>query len=725
MREKRWRWDGLSQRMLAALLCVLLLAPGLAACATVLSPTGEVIESAANEQPDDAWPRQLTDGNETFSIFQPQYERWGQGRLDGRSAVAVEDQASPEPRYGVIWFTARTQVDKETRLVTLEELTISKADFPTAPDGGAGYRVALQRSLTDSPLTIALDRLQAELEVDQVENPGRIVPVRNDPPRIIVSQAPALLVRVDGQPVLRSVAGTSLLRVINTRVLLLLDQSAGRYYLWLMDRWLVASTLDGPWALASDPPPSLDVAKRTAAQGGQVDLLDNAPPDLVPLLQAASTPTIYVSTTPAELLVVRGQPVFAPVSATGILEVANSDDDLFLYSPEQAYYVLLSGRWFRATSLEGPWQFVSGDRLPQDFARIPESDPKGEVLASVPGTPQAREAVIANDIPQTATISRQAMLDVRYDGPPQLKSIEGTPLQYVINGSVPVIRVDASTYYALQSGVWFVAPAPTGPWAVATSVPPVIYTIPASSPLHYVTYAYVYGSTPDVVYTGYTPGYLGTMVAPGPIVVYGTGYNYLDWAGDFWYPAPVTWGWSPFGLGFGVGIFTDFEFGFGFRHHFRHPFRHQVIGHVNVFHHWGNRVRFAGRPASGRFGGPARIGRSGIDAYAGRDGHVFRREGGQWLEHNRAGGWEGVRGPTAEHEQWHQARQLGEQRLGGFNRGPSGGGVAGDGSHGGDEMHGGGGEMHGGGGGFHGGGFSGGHGAGGFSGGHGGGGHGR
>jgi hypothetical protein len=160
MREKRWRWDGLSQRMLAALLCVLLLAPGLAACATVLSPTGEVIGSAANEQPDDAWPRQLTDGNETFSIFQPQYERWGQGRLDGRSAVAVEDQASPEPRYGVIWFTARTQVDKETRLVTLEELTISKADFPTAPDGGAGYRAALQRSLTDSPLTIALDRLQ-------------------------------------------------------------------------------------------------------------------------------------------------------------------------------------------------------------------------------------------------------------------------------------------------------------------------------------------------------------------------------------------------------------------------------------------------------------------------------------------------------------------------------------------------------------------------------------
>jgi hypothetical protein len=665
--------------MRAGLLCLLLLMPVLAACTTTMPAPGESIGPAAAEPTNDAWPRELTSKDSTFSIFQPQYDRWDQGRLDGRSAVAVESQASPEPRYGVIWFTARTQVDKETGMVTLEDLTVSKADFPTVPDGGAGYVAALQRSLADAPLTIALDRLQAELEVEQAESPGGVVVVRNDPPRIIVSEAPALLVRIDGQPALRPVAGTSLLRVINTRVLLLLDRSAGRYYVWLRNQWLVAPKLDGPWATAIDPPASLEVAKQAAVQGGQVDLLTDVDPALATLLQAGSTPTIYVSTTPAELLVVRGQPDFAPIATTGILEVTNSDEDLFRYTPEQAYYVLLSGRWFRAPALQGPWQFVSGDRLPRDFARIPASHPKAEVLASVPGTAQAREAVIANDIPQTAAISRRAQLDVRYDGPPQLRPIEGTPLQYMVNASVPVIRVAASTYYALQSGVWFVAPSPTGAWAVATSVPPVIYTIPTSSLLHYVTYAYVYGSTPDVVYTGYTPGYLGTVVAPGPVVVYGTGYDYPDWVGDYWYPGLATWGWGPFDLGWGVGFFPDFEFGFAFRHHF---------GHVG------------GGFATGR------VGRSGIDAYAGRDGHVYRRDGGQWLQHNRAGGWEGVRGPTAEHEQWHQARQLGEQRLG---RGAAGGGF-----HGGGGFHAGG---------FHGGGF---HGGGGFAGGHGGGGgHGR
>src|SRR3984893_11249753 len=239
------RAQGRRRKLLGVALGVLLVLPGLAACTPPMRVSGAAALPAMVEPPAGPWPRPLTSGDNTFSIFQPQYDHWGQGRLDGRSAVAVEGLASPEPRYGVIWFTARTQVDKETQLVTLEDLTVSKADFPTVPDGGASYLGALQRAFSEAPLTIARDRLQAELEVEQVEDPGRIVPVKNDPPRIIVSQVPALLVRIDGQPALRAVAGTSLLLVINTRVLLLLDPSAGRYYVWLRNPWLAAATLDG------------------------------------------------------------------------------------------------------------------------------------------------------------------------------------------------------------------------------------------------------------------------------------------------------------------------------------------------------------------------------------------------------------------------------------------------------------------------------------------------
>ena len=52
-----------------------------------------------------------------------------------------------------------------------------------------------------------------------------------------------------------------------------------------------------------------------------------------------------------------------------------------------------------------------------------------------------------------------------------------------------------------------------------------IYTIPPDCPVYNVTYVYVYSSTPDVVYVGYTPGYLWSFPYYG-VPVYGTGWYY-------------------------------------------------------------------------------------------------------------------------------------------------------------------------------------------------------
>ena len=164
-----------------------------------------------------------------------------------------------------------------------------------------------------------------------------------------------------------SLEHTDLLRVINTRVLLLLDRSADRYYLWLMNRWLAAPKLDGPWAALGNPPASLQKAKEVTVQSNQVEK---------PLLQGGAVPTVYVSTVPAELIVLKGRPALAPIAETTILEVTNTDADLFLYTPQQEYYALLSGRWFRAGSLQGPWEFVASGDLPRDFTvtrRYPRS----------------------------------------------------------------------------------------------------------------------------------------------------------------------------------------------------------------------------------------------------------------------------------------------------------------------------------------------------------------
>ena len=181
MTKLGYRWN---RGALSVLLFVLVL-PGLGGCVSAV-PTPD--ESPATSNVDvDPWPRRLTSGDHTFSVFEPQYESWDQGRLSGRAAVVVENPVSPEPQYGVITFTARTEVDKETRMVMLEDVTISTADFPTAPDSGTTYLATLRQTLSGQPLTIALDRLQAEVEVERMEDPGRIVQVKNDPPRIIVA----------------------------------------------------------------------------------------------------------------------------------------------------------------------------------------------------------------------------------------------------------------------------------------------------------------------------------------------------------------------------------------------------------------------------------------------------------------------------------------------------------------------------------------------------------
>src|SRR5215510_5260011 len=59
---------------------------------------------------DKGWPRTLTDGSTSFSIYQPQIESWKENRLESRAAVAVTTGQRKQPVYGVVWFAARTEI---------------------------------------------------------------------------------------------------------------------------------------------------------------------------------------------------------------------------------------------------------------------------------------------------------------------------------------------------------------------------------------------------------------------------------------------------------------------------------------------------------------------------------------------------------------------------------------------------------------------------------------
>jgi hypothetical protein len=141
-------------------------------------------------------------------------------------------------------------------------------------------------------------------------------------------------------------------------------------------------------------------------------------------------------------------------------------------------------------------------------------------------------------IPQTAQVKRSgAIFAPSVDGAPALEPIAGTTLRYVANASQPIVAFTGSAgtieYFGVQNAVWFVSGSLDGPWLVATKVPELIYSIPTSSPLHFITYAKIYDYTPDGVIVGYTPGYTGAYVSDG-CIVYGTGYSYRPWIGTVW-----------------------------------------------------------------------------------------------------------------------------------------------------------------------------------------------
>jgi hypothetical protein len=675
------------------------------------------------------WPREATEGGRTFTVYQPQIEKWDGARLHARAAVSVESAASPLQHFGVVWFSARADVDKVNRLVALADFRVDKVTFPSEPDRAADYQKVLEQRLPREISRISLDRIQAALAITEAQRSGGATtqPVKNDPPRVIFSTTPAFLVLVDGKPVLRQVEGVSmsLHRVVNSWALILVDQKAGKHYLRAVGRWFEAATLDGPWTVAVRPNAALDAAMQSVEKSQRVNLLDAPGPEVKDAVARGVVPAVYVSTVPAELIQTRGRPDYEPIEGTDLLHVGNSPANIVLDPADQRHYVLLSGRWFRSASLaDGPWEHVPHDKLPAAFAKIPEAHPRGAVLASVPGTPQAKEALIDNSIPQTAAVNRATTTyQATYEGAPKFQPIEGTSLHYAVNSPVPVIQVAPNLYYSLKDGVWFTATSATGPWTVAMSVPAAIYTIPSTSPLHYVTYVHVYGGTPQTVYVGYTPGYYGTVVAPTNVVVYGTGYVYPPvYVGAYWYPPPPTYG---YGAGFGWGAVTGFAFGaataavwggaWGCCHHHDDIDidRTVNINRNDAYNRWNQgqvrsnlesraqslspqqRQQVQQRAQSRAQGATPRSN----DVYAGRDGNTYRRGAGGW-EQNTGQGWDRAdfgqgRESAAGLNREQAARSAGAARETSYQR--SGGGGSGVSSAGGARPSGGGGVSAGGG----------------------------
>ena len=513
----------------------------------------------------DRWPKTAQLDGATYTVFQPQLDSWDSYNLAAHAAVSVLPPGSQNPVFGVLNVTAITKVDRLARTVYFTDTTVQSASFPSAASSAGSYQQAFQALFIKGPFTISLDRMEAGLAVLNAQNQAKSVPVENPVPQFVFSPTPAVLVLIDGDPAWRPVAGTPYQRILNTRPLLLRDNT-GTIYFHLFDGFLKAPGLAGPWTTATAVPPGVAKAAADLGKSGAVDLMEGPPDEKTgknPSL-ASGAPGVIVATKPTELIVTDGVPDWAALEGTGsLLYLKNTDANVFVDTNTQQNYVLVSGRWFTSRGLNGAWTYVAAKDLPAAFAQIPNDSPKENVKASIPGTVQAKEALIATQIPQTAQVDRaKATFTPQLPGPPDVQPIESTSLKYVSNSPTPLIQAPSGAWFALQKAVWFTAPTLQGPWTVAITVPAEIYAIPPSSPVYYATYVRIYDVTPTTVTVGYLPGYMGTYVAGGTIV-YGTGYVYTPYIGTtVWYGTPVTYGyaaapawtpWTGWAIGFGMG----------------------------------------------------------------------------------------------------------------------------------------------------------------------------
>jgi hypothetical protein len=161
-------------------------------------------------------------------------------------------------------------------LVTLEKLTVKSASVPGSEDKGRAWASMIQAGSANLR-PISLERFESAVASTGAQRRGEAVPVKNDPPQIEISTVPSMPVLIDGEPIYREVPHTSLMRVMNTRPLLLRDAS-GTYYLKVFDGWMQAPSLTGKWTVAASVPSACDIALKAAIEQKAVDLLVGGDP---------------------------------------------------------------------------------------------------------------------------------------------------------------------------------------------------------------------------------------------------------------------------------------------------------------------------------------------------------------------------------------------------------------------------------------------------------------
>jgi hypothetical protein len=215
--------------------------------------------------------------------------------------------------------------------------------------------------------------------------------LRHDPPKIIFKEEIAVLLLYDGEPRRLPIPNTELEQVANSALAVVYDKKTKTYYLAGGQYWYNAEDPKGPWQSIQKPPDAIAKLIPTQAAADSPKL--------------KKPPVIVVATEPTELISTDGPLNWQTIAKGKLLYAANSETPVVRDAATNGVFVLLAGRWYRASSTEGPWAVVRPDQLPPSFKDIEPASKLGSTRASVAGTPEAEDAALDALVPQTGSRS--------------------------------------------------------------------------------------------------------------------------------------------------------------------------------------------------------------------------------------------------------------------------------------------------------------------------------
>jgi len=499
-----------------------------APAATLAPPSGDATHVAV-------FPQQRTVGDYTLTLQAPQVRSWtGFKQFTSTIPFALTSSGQTVEHYGTATVAGDTVVDMDQRVVTIQSPRVTDVTFATPVP--AEYTSAVMNVASRKSLEVRLDLFLAYLAEDVLAEPPPAGFSTAAPP-IVLRSTRAVLLFVNGAPVPSAIPGTGLAIIVNANWPVFARASAGEYYLLARDRWLTSRKLEHGWKTTTSLPANFN---NLPANGEYAEVRKAV---LAPTPKSPA-PEVVFATQPTELIVTDGEPVLEAIPGTaGLQWVTNTESPLFKL--ESSWYFLVAGRWFTTADPDkGSWTYVKD--LPTAFSAIPDDHPRSAVRASVPGTVEARMAVLEASVPRTTRIRAGSAppIDVSYAGDPKFEAIPGTQVARAVNTGYDVLLYQ-NLFYLCYAAAWYVADSPLGPWVATAEVPAAIYSIPADSPSYAVTDVEVIETLDEEIEYSYTDAYEDGLYVAWGVAYYGTGWYYPPYIyGPIYYPY-----WGSYGHG--------------------------------------------------------------------------------------------------------------------------------------------------------------------------------